>query len=57
MQPRIDSRKYAQQPLQSMLTLEKYIAESGLEPKLLHLVRMRASDRSADAHFADACSR
>jgi hypothetical protein len=32
MQPRIDYRKYAQQPLQSMLALEKNLSESGLDP-------------------------
>jgi AhpD family alkylhydroperoxidase len=53
MQPRIDYRKYAQQPLQSMLALEKYIAESGLDPKLLHLVKMRASQINGCAYCLD----
>jgi AhpD family alkylhydroperoxidase len=53
MQPRIDYRKYAQQPLQSMLALEKYIAESGLDAKLVHLVRMRASQINGCAYCLD----
>ena len=53
MQPRIDYRKYAQQPLQSMLALEKYISESGLDPKLIHLVKMRASQINGCAYCLD----
>jgi AhpD family alkylhydroperoxidase len=53
MQPRIDYRKYAQQPLQSMLALEKYIAESGLDTKLVHLVKMRASQINGCAYCLD----
>jgi|SRR5215469_1014210 len=53
MQPRIDYRKYAQQPLQSMLALEKYIAESGLNAKLVHLVKMRASQINGCAYCLD----
>ena len=53
MQPRIDYRKYAQQPLQSMLALEKYIAESGLDAKLVHLVKMRASQINGCAYCLD----
>ena len=53
MQPRIDYRKYAQQPLQSMLALEKYISESGLDPTLVHLVKMRASQINGCAYCLD----
>ena len=53
MQPRIDYRKYAQQPLQSMLALEKYLAESGLDGKLVHLVKMRASQINGCAYCLD----
>ncbi len=53
MQPRIDYRKYAQESLKSMLSLEKYIAESGLEPKLIHLVKMRASQINGCAYCLD----
>jgi len=53
MQPRIDYRKLAQQPLQSMLALEKYISESGLDHKLVHLVKMRASQINGCAYCLD----
>jgi AhpD family alkylhydroperoxidase len=53
MQPRIDYRKYAQQPLQSMLAVGKYIAESGLDAKLVHLVKMRASQINGCAYCLD----
>jgi AhpD family alkylhydroperoxidase len=53
MQFRVDYRKYAQQPLQSILALEKYIAESGLDAKLVHLVRMRASQINGCAYCLD----
>ena len=53
MQPRIDYRKFGQEPLKHMLGLEKYIAESGLEPKLVHLVKMRASQINGCAYCLD----
>ncbi len=53
MQPRIDYRKYAQEPLKHMLGLEKYIAESGLDPKLVHLIKMRASQINGCAYCLD----
>jgi AhpD family alkylhydroperoxidase len=53
MQPRIDYRKYAQEPLQQLLAIEKYIAESGLEPKLIHLIKMRASQINGCAYCLD----
>jgi AhpD family alkylhydroperoxidase len=53
MQPRIDYRKHAQEPLKHLLAIEKYIAESGLEPKLLHLIKMRASQINGCAYCLD----
>ncbi len=52
-QPRIEVRKYAQEPLQHLLALEKYIAGSGLEEKLIHLVKMRASQINGCAYCLD----
>lgn len=52
-QPRIDLRKYGQEPLQHLLALEKYIAESGIEEKLIHLVKMRASQINGCAYCLD----
>ena len=53
MQPRIDYRKHSQDALKSVLSLEKYIAESGLEPKLVHLIKMRASQINGCAYCLD----
>jgi AhpD family alkylhydroperoxidase len=53
MQPRIEYRKFAQDPLKSMLAIEKYIAECGLDPKLVHLMKMRASQINGCAYCLD----
>jgi AhpD family alkylhydroperoxidase len=53
MQPRIDYRKFSQEALKHMLGLEKYIAESGLDAKLIHLVKMRASQINGCAYCLD----
>src|SRR5215471_1412585 len=57
MQPRIDYRKYAQEPLKHLLALEKYIAESGLDEKLVHLLKMRASQINGCAYCLDMHSK
>jgi AhpD family alkylhydroperoxidase len=53
MQPRIDYRKYAQEPIQHLYALEKYISECGLDPKLVHLLKMRASQINGCAYCLD----
>jgi AhpD family alkylhydroperoxidase len=53
MQPRVDYRRYAPDAVKSMLALEKYLAESGLDPKLVHLVKMRASQINGCAYCLD----
>jgi len=53
MQPRIEYRKFAQDALKSMLGLEKYIAESGLEPALINLMKLRASQINGCAYCID----
>src|SRR5215510_6729056 len=53
MQPRIDYRKHAQEPLKHLLALEKYISESGLDEKLIHLLKMRASQINGCAYCLD----
>jgi AhpD family alkylhydroperoxidase len=53
MEPRIDYRKFAQQPLKHLLDLEKYLAECGLEHKLLHLIKFRASQINGCAYCLD----
>jgi len=53
MQPRIDYRKYAPEAQKAMLALEKYISDSGLEPLLVHLMKMRASQINGCAYCID----
>ena len=53
MQPRIDYRKLAQEPLKPLMALEKYLAGCGLEHKLLHLIKMRASQINGCAYCPD----
>ena len=53
MQPRIDYRKYAGEALQSMLALEKYVDASGLDHKLVLLMKMRASQINGCAYCLD----
>jgi AhpD family alkylhydroperoxidase len=53
MQPRIDYRRFAQQPLKPLLELETYLAGCGLEHKLLHLIKMRASQINGCAYCLD----
>jgi AhpD family alkylhydroperoxidase len=53
MQPRIDYRKYAQDAQKSLLGLEKYISDSGLDHKLIHLIKLRASQINGCAYCID----
>jgi len=53
MEPRIDYRKYGQEALKSLLEVEKYIANSGLDHKLIHLLKMRASQINGCAYCID----
>ena len=53
MEPRIDYRKFAPEPLQAMLALEKYISGCGLDHKFLHLLKLRASQINGCAYCID----
>jgi len=53
MEPRIDYRKYAAEAQKSLYALEKYIAECGLDHKLIHLIKMRASQINGCAYCID----
>jgi alkylhydroperoxidase family enzyme len=53
MEPRIDVRRHAQEAQKAMYALEKYIAESGLEHSLIHLMKMRASQINGCAYCID----
>ena len=57
MQPRIDARRYAPDAQQAMLALEKYLEECGLEQKLIHLMKMRASQINGCAYCMDMHSK
>ncbi len=60
MQPRIDYRKFAPEAMKAMFALETYLStQSGLDHKLLHLLRLRASQINGcafciDMHWKDA---
>jgi AhpD family alkylhydroperoxidase len=53
MEPRIDFRKFNQEPLKALLAMEEYIAGCGLDHKLVHLVKMRASQINGCAYCLD----
>jgi AhpD family alkylhydroperoxidase len=57
MEPRIDARKYAPEALKAMAALEKYLSESGLEHRLIHLMKMRASQINGCAYCIDMHSK
>jgi AhpD family alkylhydroperoxidase len=57
--PRLHYRKAAPQVVAAMMALQKAVNESGLEPTLLELVKLRASQLNGcafciDMHFRDA---
>ena len=60
MQPRIDYRKFAPEATKAMYGLETYLTtQSGLDHKLLHLLKLRASQINGcafciDMHWKDA---
>ena len=58
MQPRLDYRKAAPGAMNAMLALENYVAKSSrLEPALLELVRLRASQINGCAYCLDMHSK
>lgn len=57
VEPRIDYRKAAPEALQSLYALEQLVRKSGLETKLLELVRMRASQINGCAYCLDMHSK
>jgi AhpD family alkylhydroperoxidase len=57
MEPRIDYRKFAPEARKAMFDLERYISESGLDHKLVHLVKMRASQINGCAYCIDMHSK
>lgn len=53
MEPRIEYGKVAPGAMTAMLGLESYVRRTGLEPSLLELVKLRASQINGCAYCAD----
>jgi AhpD family alkylhydroperoxidase len=53
MEPRMDIKHVAPDALKAMAGLETYVRQSGLEPSLLELVRLRASQINGCAYCVD----
>ncbi|MCC6394411.1 MAG: carboxymuconolactone decarboxylase family protein [Bryobacterales bacterium] len=53
MQPRLDYREVAPGALEAMYAVERYARNSGLDRKLLELVRLRASQINGCAYCVD----
>ena len=57
MKERIDYQKFAHEALHSLLAFERYLAASGIDPKLLHLIKLRASQINGCAYCIDMHSK
>jgi AhpD family alkylhydroperoxidase len=57
MEPRIDYRRFAQEPIKALYALEDYLARCSIEPKLAHLMKMRASQINGCAFCIDMHSK
>jgi AhpD family alkylhydroperoxidase len=57
MEPRIPYNKYSPEALRAMYALEKHLKTCGLEEKLLHLVKLRASQMNGCAYCIDMHSK
>jgi|SRR5580704_3026563 AhpD family alkylhydroperoxidase len=57
MEPRIDYSKYALDAQKALFAMEKYIATCGLDHKLIHLIKMRASQINGCAFCIDMHSK
>jgi AhpD family alkylhydroperoxidase len=57
MEPRLNSAKVAPGASRAMFALETYVRQSGLEPSLLELVKMRASQINGCAYCLDMHSK
>lgn len=53
MEARLDASKHAPGAGRAMMSLEKYVKDCGLEPPLLELVRLRASQINGCAYCVD----
>jgi AhpD family alkylhydroperoxidase len=57
MEPRINTAKVSPGAYRAMFGLESYVRQSGLEPSLLELVKMRASQINGCAYCIDMHSK
>src|SRR3954471_21743964 len=57
MQARIDLTKLSHEPLNALRGIEAFLAGSGLEQSILHLVKMRASQINGCAYCLDMHSK
>src|ERR1700751_837986 len=57
MEPRIAYNKYSPNALHAMYALEKHLKSSSIEEKLLHLVKLRASQINGCAYCIDMHSK
>src|SRR5947209_8847490 len=57
MEPRVDPMKTAPKAYHAMYALESYVRQSGLDPILLELVKMRASQINGCAYCIDMHSK
>jgi AhpD family alkylhydroperoxidase len=53
MQPRLDYAKLAPKVIEAMYAVERYVRTSGLEPSVLELVKLRASQINGCAYCVD----
>jgi alkylhydroperoxidase family enzyme len=53
MQPRLDYQQASPRGVQAMLQLERCVRESGLDPKLLELIKTRASQMNGCGYCID----
>lgn len=57
MEPRIDYQQVAPDAVRAMMGLEEYVASSGVEESLVHLVKMRVSQMNGCAYCIDMHSK
>lgn len=57
MEQRLDYTKHGQEALKAFYAVEKYVATCGLEHKLIHLIKMRASQINGCAYCLDMHSK
>lgn len=57
MEARLDYRTFSQEPIKALFAIEEYLAHSSIEPRLLHLLKFRASQINGCAYCLDMHSK